>query len=237
MQSATAAFEARHPSLSFFFCISGHLQATLSGTRVAVALSIINPPMRVCITRRRELRGPSGINQPRKTCRKVLTSRGNRRGGRGELFASERVKPAPLSRVPETPRGPGGIFLSRLILPDAADPPAILPLARRRAMWAKKEDKGCGEDGEDAAGGPYRRSRMTRQANCVISVQRTPPPPPRLSSCRPFSVLCTRVCFLDGAAAAAARCCCCRCSCSCSCSRRREQRDFARCHVPRNLSS
>lgn len=136
--------------------------------------------------------GPSpGINQPRKICRKVLTSRGS-------PCVRERVKPAPLSRVPESPRGPRGDFLVLcLILPDADDPTARLQSCRLydasgRCGTAKEE--GRGHRGAGGTVGPYRRSRMTRQANCVISVQRTPPRLRRRpSSCRPFGVHIARV--------------------------------------------
>lgn len=132
-------------------------------------------------------RHPPEINQPRKICRKVLTSR------RGAAFrVRERVKPAPLSRVPETPRGPRGDFLVlRLILPDAdvSNCPALqscwLYDAGSRCGTTKKENRG---DWTRGTVGPYRRSCMTRQANCVISVQRTPPRlRRRSSSCRPFA--------------------------------------------------
>jgi len=88
-------------------------------------------PVHLCTYRAtRDSGTPPGINQPRKTCRKVLTSR---RGA--ALRVQERVKPAPLSRVPEAPRGLRRDFLVlRLILPDANDsislPAAILPAVR-----------------------------------------------------------------------------------------------------------
>lgn len=123
---------------------------------------------------------PAGINQPRKVCRKVLTSR---RGAAPRV--RERVKPAPLSRVPETPRGPRGDFLVLCLILADADGSCRSYDAGSRCGTTKEEDRG---DRARGTVGPYRRSRMTRQANCVISVQRTPPRPRRRpSSCRPYA--------------------------------------------------
>lgn len=132
----------------------------------------------------------SGINQRRKTCRKVLTShRGEgRQEGGGGPFASKRG----LSRRPYRVV-PGGIF--SFSLPDPAwreRSTGSLPSYRVTCGHGEEGGRaksrggkgGRGEEEREAGTGytvgPYRRSRMTRQANCVISVQRMLPrfPPP-----------------------------------------------------------
>lgn len=121
--------------------------------------------MCVCIVR---LYAPPGINQPRKTCRKVLM------WSLGAAFSERGLSTRPY-RVPETPRGPRGDFLVLcLILPDADDPTARLQFCRyTMPVGVGRRERRIGVTGSRV--GSYRRSRMTRQANCVISVQRTPP--------------------------------------------------------------
>lgn len=134
---------------------------------------------------------PEGIN--------VASQRRERRGGTFRI--QERVKPAPLSR------GPGrDLLVLCLILPDANDPPDRSNPAGLHVGMVKKEDEqrveGEKKRGRQERGtvGSYRRSRMTRQANCVISVQRMlprfppPPPLPKLSPLYTARVFVSRIC-------------------------------------------
>lgn len=145
---------------------------------------------------------PEGIN----VASHRIAEKGEERGGRGTFRIQERVKPAPLSR------GPGrDLLVLCLILPDANDPldrsnPAGFACGHgEEGGWGRVKSRG--EWGEEKRGrqkrgtvGPYRRSRMTRQANCVISVQRMlprlppPPPLPKLSSLYTARVFVSRIC-------------------------------------------
>lgn len=154
----------------------------------------------------------SGINQRRKTCRKVLTSRpiaekGWKRG-RGEPFASKRG----LSRRPYRVV-PGGIFsfsawscLTRTIHWIAPILPGYMWARRRRRMGASKEQRGSGgrgrrEGGRNGAQLALIGGRAWQDKLIVLSVcngccraSLPLPPLPKLSPLYSARVFVSRIC-------------------------------------------